>query len=413
MTSNFKLTLMSSVAAAAVTMMSAGAANATYGMLPHCVGTVKCGMGGAGSAKAGAAVDAAINPALAGDLGNTYQVNLGWFWADVNGHSNMSHVKGTQSSGADNFPNGSFAINYKLDDVKSLNIALVPGGGGASDWPNPRSDASGFPAAGQRPYVDEYVKYEMVYLQPSMSYKVSDSATYGVGAIFSRATMDTDSVQGSFRPSGVEGSEATFYGVGFQVGGVWQIDDTSSASLNVRSPVWHQKADSYDGVVFTDPIDTPMQIQAGFAIDPTPGTTVAMDYKYVGWSHGNTIGNQPNAASTASRGFGWDDQHIIMLGVEHALDEAVTLRAGVSHGNSPIPDEGVIANFLFPAIVTTHFTAGGSYDLGNGMELGASGYITPEAEQYDNGGLFAAQGSTGSRLTHQQYGFQLSFSNDF
>lgn len=408
MTNNFKLTLMSGVAAAAVTMMSAGTANATYGMLPHCVGTVKCGMGGAGSALAGAAVDAALNPALAGKMGNEYQINLGWFWADVHGTTTTGSTSTEMRSNADNFPNGSFGVNYKIDDTMSFNLSLVPGGGGASEWPSSRSD-NFFVTESE----DQNVKYEMVYLQPSVSYKYDDTSTYGVGAILSRATMDTDSAKGDFNPSGVENSKATFYGVGFQVGGVWQVTETSTAALNVRSPVWHQKADLYDSLVFTDPIDTPEQITAGIAFEATPSTTIAIDYKWVGWSNGNTIGNLPSAASTASRGFGWENQQIIMLGLEHDLDEALTLRAGVSTGNSPINEGAVLGNFLFPAIIETHITAGGSYALGNGIVLGASAYVTPRAKIYDDGTQFGASGSTGTKLDHQQYGFQLSFSNDF
>ncbi|MBL4613608.1 MAG: outer membrane protein transport protein [Magnetovibrio sp.] len=247
-------------------------------------------------------------------------------------------------------------------------------------------------------------------MQPSLSYKVSNDATYGVGAILSRATMNTDSVQGNFTPSGVQDQDATFYGIGFQVGGVWQLAQTGSFALNVRSPVWHQKADNYNGGVFTDSIDTPTQVTAGFAFDPTASTTIAADFKLIRWSEANTIGNHPYANNT-SAGFGWIDQKIIKLGVEHAVDEALTLRAGISHGNSPIQQATVTANFLFPAIIETHFTVGGSYDIGNGMVLGASGYVTPEAEFYDDGSLNA--NATGSHLAHQQYGFQLSFSNDF
>jgi len=165
--------------------------------------------------------------------------------------------------------------------------------------------------------------------------------------------------------------------------------------------------------VFTDPFDTPAQAQAGIAFDMNPTTKLAIDYKWVGWSTTNTIGNQPSVQPTTSRGFGWDDQHIIMIGVQHEATDDLTVRAGVNHGNSPIDQGQVAGNFLFPAIVETHFTAGGSYKLGDGMVIGASGYVTPEAELYDGGSQFGASGSTGTHLAHQQYGFQLSFSNDF
>jgi len=405
MTSNFKFTLLSGIAAAAVTMMTAGAANATNGMLPHCVGTVKCGMGGAGSAKAGAAVDAAINPALAARMGNTYQVNLGWFWADVKGTSTFG-ANTEEKSGADNFPNGSMGVNYVIDADTAFNISIVPGGGGASEWPTSRTNA-GVPTVGATN--DQHVNYEMLYIQPTYAKKVG-TASYGVGAIISRATMDTDSVTAGYASGSWADTEETFYGVGFQVGGVWDIAQGGSFALNLRSPVWHQDTGVYDGNVFNDPIDTPMQLQAGVAFDVTPATMLALDLKWVNWSNPHTIGNSTNSGPTASRGFGWDDQIIVMLGVEHDVTDTLSLRAGYNHGNSPIDQDVVLANYLFPAIVEDHFTVGGSYALGNGMELGASAYFSPEADLTDTN---AANAGGGSNLKHSQKGFQLSFSNDF
>lgn len=409
MTSNFKFTLLSSVAAAAVTVMAAGTASATNGMLPHCVGTAKCGMGGAGSAVARSAVDAAAqNPALAARMGNAYQVNLGWFWADVKGNSAQDGDLLTESSSADSFPNGSFGVNYVIDADTAFNISVVPGGGGASKWPTSRT--TNFGGTGN----DQEVTYEMMYVQPSYAKKMG-AATYGVGGILSRATMKTDSAQGTFLGSGVEDNKETFYGVGFQVGGVWDIAQGGSFALNLRSPVWHQDTGVYDGVVFNDPIDTPMQVQAGIAFDITDQTMVAADVKWVNWSGPNTIGTQPNVSCTACRGFGWDDQIIVMLGVEHDISDALTLRAGFNHGNSPIGSGHVLANYLFPAIVETHYTVGASYNVGNGMELGASAYYAPEKSMTDDGSLFGANatGNGGTTLSHSQKGFQLSFSNDF
>ena len=423
MTSNFKLTLLSGVAAAAATMMAASAANASYGMLPHCVGTVKCGMGGAGSAKAGAAVDAAMNPALSAHMGNEYQVNLGWFWADVEGQTMVTNAnfavsreQGTkQTSSADSFPNGSIGVNYKLDDVRTLNISIVPGGGGASKWAESRT--ANLIGANNSVNDDQEITYEMVYLQPSMSWKVSDTASYGIGAILSHATIKTDSIYGQFEVTDNPNKKETFYGAGFQLGGVWQVDAASNASVavNYRSPVWHGDTGNYKGKVFAAPIDTPQQVTAGVAFDPMEGTTFAMDYKFVNWSASATIGNWPDgAAGTESAGFGWVDQHILMFGVEQEIDPSTRVRIGYSYGNSPIEENNVFANFLFPAIIEHHITLGGEFDIDDRSSVGFSAYVTPKASVTDDGtgGTYSGMGS-GTSLTHQQYGFQLSYEGSF
>ena len=420
MTSNFKLTLLSGVAAAAVTVMTAGTANATFGMLPHCVGTVKCGMGGAGSARGIAAVDATVNPAVGAQMGNQYQVNLGVFKANVTGRTstttynaagvatNAGRVQGPVQHSDGTFPNGSLGVNYKIDDKTTFNLSIVPGGGGASKWARSRTADAG------QTTNDQEITYEMVYIQPSMAFKVSDKASYGVGAILSRATMKTDSIYGNFTATANPNSKATFWGVGFQAGGVWNLADLNQGkfAVNLRSPVWHQDTGTnYNNKVFVSPIDTPMQLTAGIDFVPMDKLTVAMDYKYVNWAGTETIGAWP-AATPA--GFGWVDQHIVMFGLEYALDDATNLRAGYSHGNSPIREDNVFANFLFPAIVEDHFTVGADTNIGGAMNVGFSAYVTPEASLVDNGtgGSYSAMGA-GTSLRHQQYGFQLSFKNDF
>lgn len=421
MTSNFKLTLLSSVAAAAVTVMAAGTANATFGMLPHCVGTVKCGMGGAGSGRGIAAVDAAVNPAVGTQMGNTYQVNLGYFKANVTGQAvaDYSTVGGPgpstgprESSSADGFPNGSLGVNYVIDDNRTFNLSIVPGGGGASKWPTSRT--AGMFGAGATN--DQEITYEMVYVQPSMAFDVGNGTSYGVGAILSRATMKTDSLDNGFGATANPNSKTSSYGIGFQVGGVWQLEQVPNGSfaLNLRSPVWHQDTGTnYNNSIFISPLDTPAQLTAGFAFEPMDKLTMALDYKYINWSGTETIGESAKMAP-ALAGFGWVDQHIFMIGAEYALDDATNLRAGYSHGNSPIEANNVFANFLFPAIVEDHFTVGADTDIGDGMNVGFSAYITPKASLTDDGtGTIFSFVGKGTNLTHQQYGFQISFMNEF
>jgi len=77
-----KFTLASAATALAV-LAPLGAANATNGQLPTCVGTYKCGMGGAGLSIASDPTAAAINPALAAKMNNSAILSAGWFHADV------------------------------------------------------------------------------------------------------------------------------------------------------------------------------------------------------------------------------------------------------------------------------------------------------------------------------------------
>lgn len=400
MTSTFKFTLLSSVAAAAVTMMAAGTASATNGMQPSCIGTDRCGMGGAGMSIGTSPTDTAINPALGARLGNTYQINLGMFKAKVTGNSAYDGGTARQKSTDDAFPNGSFAVNYVIDDTKTFNIFVGPLAGGAVKWQRSRTTNFG----GVTPQ-DTVMNYMDAQIQPSMAFK-TDNGSYGIGAILSRGTIKTNAMiaVGNYAPN----SQETFYGAGFHLGGVWDIGDGMDFGLAYRSPILHQHTGVYNNTVFLSPIDTPQQLSAGLSWAPADKWTVATDVKWVNYAETETIGTKP-----AGGGFGWMNQIVFMIGTEYAMSDTTTLRLGYNHGDSPIGDNETFYNFLYPAVVEDHFTVGSSHNIGGAMEVGFSGYITPKANQTDAGTGPFGGGSAGTTLSHQQYGFQLSFKNDF
>ncbi|MBF0247382.1 MAG: outer membrane protein transport protein [Alphaproteobacteria bacterium] len=419
----FKVSLLSSVAAATVTLMTAGTAQATNGMLMHCVGVDRCGMGGAGVAMGTSATDAAINPALGAKLGNTYQVNMGMFKADIKGFSTHS-ANGTlaakrytnMESGKNYFPNGSLGVNYKLSDDSSFNIYVGPGSGGAVIWNNSRT--YGFNSTSQQ---DTSMEYKTIHLQPSYAVEYA-GAKWGVGAVLSRGTIETNAFWGSFGGTNYygDGTTDTFYGAGFHLGTAFDLDENVHMGLAYRSPIWHRDmADTYKNKVFSSPIDIPAQIHAGVAVDATDALTIAADLKFVQYGSVQTIGNSPADLvqlpyGNVNSGFGWEDQMIYMLGVSYALTDSTTLRAGYNHGDSPIKDSMTWENMLYPAIIEDHFTVGASQKITDNMELGFSAYLAPEAKQTEDGTVYAANALTaGSWLKHKQKGFQLSFKHDF
>ena len=158
-------------AAAVATLLPTGSAHATNGMFPHCVGTDRCGTGGSGVAMPSMATDTAVNPAAGAFINNEYAINMGWFWADVEGRAAISPNNidsGVQSSGADNFPNGSMAANYRIDDKTAINIVLYPGAGGATDWPVGRAIGAKYGGSGQS-NDDQEMDYKVFHLMPSIS----------------------------------------------------------------------------------------------------------------------------------------------------------------------------------------------------------------------------------------------------
>ncbi|MBL6928409.1 MAG: outer membrane protein transport protein [Rhodospirillales bacterium] len=114
------------------------------------------------------------------------------------------------------------------------------------------------------------------------------------------------------------------------------------------------------------------------------------------------------------RGFGWESKPVFTIGAQHRLNDALTLRAGYNYGPSPIPDDKVFANALFPAITEHHVAAGLSYGIDENWEVSASGFYAFENEQTDDGtGDYFSYAGEGVRVDMWQMGAQVGLSYNF
>lgn len=114
----------------------------------------------------------------------------------------------------------------------------------------------------------------------------------------------------------------------------------------------------------------PQELGLGFAYKATPRLLVGADLKWIGWKDSmeefkmkfkdgtnqniNTMmGSEDLELSMPME---WDDQIVIALGAEFAVNPMLDLRAGYNFGNNPVPEETVIP--IFPAVVENHITMG-------------------------------------------------------
>lgn len=389
-------------------------ASATVGQLPLCVGTYKCGMAGAGLSIASDPTAATINPALSARMGNSAIISAGWFKADVErDYSNINSgmggntAGGKQKSDSSDFFNGSLGVNYRLDDQIGVNISIYPGGGGATDWNDARTtnDLS----------QDRMIRWRMFNMQLAAAYAPNKTSSYGLGLVLTRADMKTDSIYAgpAFTNNNNPQVVDVVYGAGFNIGGVWDLGDKMTVAADYQSKVWVQRFDKYINV-FNSTVDRPATFSIGLDMDVADDTVVAIDAKYIHNGGVRTISSK----ASGEGGFGWDDVGVLMIGVEHQVTDELQLRAGFSYNNSPIDDSNLYANTLFPAIIKTHYTVGGTYAYEE-FEFGFSAYITGKSKLTETGlgdngagNSYSAIGKNGW-ISHQQYGSQLSVKYNF
>ena len=142
------------------------------------------------------------------------------------------------------------------------------------------------------------------------------------------------------------------------------------------------------GATYVGRIDMDYSGQPGITELSTPATfgvgasykmnehTIAIDYKQIDWEN-----------AKGYKDFGWINQDVIAIGYEYATKDWA-LRAGYNYAESPIEDAGYpgtmnnMFNLVgFPAIVESHITIGGSYNISEQTSVDLAYVYSPEATE--------------------------------
>lgn len=142
----------------------------------------------------------------------------------------------------------------------------------------------------------------------------------------------------------------------------------------------------------------------GISVQATPELMVAADWKHIAWKdvmRNFTMTYQAFGDSvTFALPQNWDDQDVFSIGVAYKATNALTLRAGASFSQNPIPNSTM--HYLFPAIEENHYTVGLGYAFSDTSDLNFSLQHAPEVKQ-----------TNGVTVSHSQTSWQLMYSKRF
>ena len=106
-------------------------------------------------------------------------------------------------------------------------------------------------------------------------------------------------------------------------------------------------------------------INVGISLKPIKNLELTYDTRYINWTDVKITRNTP-----IEGGFGWRDQWVFATGIEYTtFKDKLKLRTGYMYGKSPIRENVIFANALFPVIMEHHFTLGFSYLLTKAWSL--------------------------------------------
>ncbi len=377
-------------------------AGATNGMDMIGYGTRSIGMGGADVAVAGDAGNVSGNPAAVSEA-TPSSANIG-----VTVLSPTMSVKHNTPSGPDSVDGESqYFLMPQIGYVHRLGggplavgFGLYAQGGMGVDFQNVTT------GMGTTDELTSQVSF--MRLNPLVSYKLNESVTLGGTVMigysqckfamypntYSTGTDGTPGTGDDF--AGMSVTELTSFGFAGRVGAQVKLGpmvrlgatytsestiklDGGNANLNFGQMRVNYDAELQD---FT----WPQEVEAGIAVTPAKGLTVAFDVKWINWS---AAIDQPDAEDLQPRpapcrltlsditfDMAWEDQWVYAIGVEYAFNPMHTLRAGYNYGKNPVPDNNL--NPLFPAIVEQHAT------LGYGLTLGQWGVNLAYEHAFEN-----------------------------
>lgn len=255
---------------------------------------------------------------------------------------------------------------------------------------------------------DRRTEYSVAQVVFAYAHTVGNSGwTVAIAPHLNYAMFKSDMLTLKFREAEADNAWDDAYGVGFSLG-IYRRWKRFGFGAAYTSRQWMTEFKDYDDLFF-ESMDLPQMLQVGIAYDITPSLEFVADYKWIDWSGIGQIGQEPLLG-----GFGWNDQHVMKLGLTWYATPKWTFRTGVAHAESPIDEEHVFANALFPAVTEDSAAVGLSYSMTDKSDIHVTFTHTFENELEDNGkgDLFSILGK-GSEISLAENELTFEYSYKF
>ena len=376
--------------ALAVALATAAApAMATNGYFSHGFGIKAKGMAGVGIAYPADSLAAATNPAGMVMVGSRMDVGIDWFRPDRSasivgnepGFGPGMQLNGNYDGNGDkSFLIPEFGYNRMLSPTSSLGVAVY-GNGGMNTRYNDSAFAAGFLGqAGQDP---SGVNLEQLFVAPTYAMK-SGAHAFGISLVFARQQFGATGLQAfgqaTMAPNNLtdKGNDETT-GWGVRIGWTGQLSDKVTLGATYASKI-DGKFEDYKGLFAEGGgFDIPENYGIGIAVKATPQLTLAADIQTIKYGSVKSIANPLSKlfvgnplGSKDGPGFGWEDVTTYKLAAVYAVDKNLTVRAGYSTNEQPVPSSETFFNILAPGVVENHVTLGATWTLAGGNELSVS-----------------------------------------
>jgi len=270
------------------------------------------------------------------------------------------------------------------------------------------------------------VDLEQAFLTPALAIKLNDANSLGVALNVAYQRFEAKGI-GLFgnlseAPDDVSNrAHDDSTGVGIRLGWLGQLNDYVSLGASWQSKTHMGRFAKYSGL-FADggSFDIPESYGLGIAVRPTRRLSIGLDWQRILYGEIPAVGNSldslfagvPLGASDGP-GFGWQDISVVKLGGSYVLSDFVTLRAGLSKSQQPVPASQTFFNILAPGVIETHLTAGGSWQLDHRNRISVAWLHAFKKTVHGSGSIPPAFGGGEANISLEEDSLAISFSHGF
>ncbi|HEY9200580.1 MAG TPA: outer membrane protein transport protein [Gammaproteobacteria bacterium] len=381
----------------------APAVHATNGYQLTGIGAYQKSLGGAVTAKPGSAMTAITNPAGMARIGKRADFSMEMFMPER--FVDFTATGGEKmESAADLY--GVPALGWTAPTSEGSEMFFGGGMYGTSglgtDYPLTQFSAAGggMPAM----YFEGYSAIQFWQMAPTLAWNASDKLTYGVSlnidyqsVAFKQgfiADTNGDGVANMTMTSFDLSRTAQAFGYGISLGVLYDISDDLTVGASYKSkqtfstlkyqlsngdiqdstgqlPMTGCSGNICPAGTYSLNLDFPAMYSVGMAYQLNKFTSLSLDVKQIEWS--STLDRLdvkgPNG-ELITLAAGWDDQTIIALGIEVAVNYALNVRAGYNKADAPFEESSTDTNYILPAVTQSHFAFGLDYRINRYWQIG-------------------------------------------
>lgn len=378
------------------------AASATNGYFSHGYGVRSQGVAGVGIALPQDGLAAAANPAGTAFVGNRLDVEASLFRPDRGAsiHGNAYGADGDYSAnGKRHFVIPGLGYARQVSPALGVGLAVYGNGGMNTDYG--RNPFAAYGATGKAG-----IDLAQLFVTPSVAFRPAQGHAIGAAVTFAyqrfaaRGLSPFDNAMVSSAPGSVtDRGHDSATGWGLKLGWIGEVLPAVRLGASWSSRIQMSEFDRYKGLFEGHGgFDIPASYGVGVAWQASPALTLAADWQRIEYSSVKSVGNPLSVLFSGGQlgadngaGFGWNDISVVKLGATYAVDERLTLRAGVSRAQQPVPSSQTFFNILAPGVVRNHFSLGASYRLAGG-ELSAAYTRAPKVTVAGDGSIPAGFG---------------------